>query len=132
MHLLVNFATECDKCLKIFEQNVIVSGRNPNAFNNSESGASRLVRTAAKALTTHGSEKAGVASYWQSFLDDVGQKNHLVTFRANRFNILFYDSAALYFHRDHLTIFLNQWISPNDLLKSVEFDIKSSDQSHLT
>jgi hypothetical protein len=56
---------------------VIVSGRNPNAFNNSESGASRLVRTAAKALTTHGSEKAGVASYWQSFLDDVGQKNHL-------------------------------------------------------
>jgi E1A/CREB-binding protein len=51
MHLLVNFATECDKCLKIFEQNVIVSGRNPNAFNNSESGASRLVRTAAKALT---------------------------------------------------------------------------------
>ena len=123
MHLLVNFATECDKCLKIFEQNVIVSGRNPNAFNNSESGASRLVRTAAKALTTHGSEKAGVASYWQSFLDDVGQKNHLVTFRANRFNILFYDSAALYFHRDHLTNFLNQWISPNDLLKSVEFDI---------
>jgi hypothetical protein len=54
------------------------------------SGASRLVRTAAKTLTTHGSEKAGVASYWQSFLDDVGQKNHLVTFRANRFNILFY------------------------------------------
>jgi hypothetical protein len=36
---------------------------------------------------------------------------------------LFYDSAALYFHRDHLTIFLNQWISPIDLLKSVEFDI---------
>jgi hypothetical protein len=25
--------------------------------------------------------------------------------------------------RDHLTNFLNQWISPNDLLKSVEFDI---------
>ena len=52
---------------------MIVSGRNPNAFNDSESGASRLVRTAAKALTTHGSEKTGVASYWQSFLDDVGQ-----------------------------------------------------------
>ena len=62
LHLLVNFVTECDKCLKIFEQNVIESGRNPNAFNNSESGASHLVRTAAKALTTHGFEKAGVAS----------------------------------------------------------------------
>jgi hypothetical protein len=62
LHLLVNFVTECDKCLKIIEQNVIVSGRNPNAFNNSESGASHLVRTAAKALPTHGSEKAGVAS----------------------------------------------------------------------
>jgi E1A/CREB-binding protein len=63
MHLLVNFATECDKALKEFEQNITVSGRNPHSFSKSESGACRLVRTAAKALTTHGSEKAGVASY---------------------------------------------------------------------
>jgi hypothetical protein len=32
-------------------------------------------------------------------------------------------TAALYFQIDHLKCCLNQWISPNDLLKSVEFDI---------
>jgi len=123
MHLLVNFASECDKCLKEFEQNIVVSGRNPHAFNNSESGACRLVRTAAKALTSHGSEKAGVASYWNSFLEDKGESNKIVTFRSNRFNILFFDAAALFFHKSHLQDFLNQFLSPNDLLKSVEFDI---------
>jgi len=123
MHLLVNFATECDKTLKQFEQHIIVGGRNPYSFNTNESGGCRLVCTAAKALTAHGSEKAGVASYWQSYLEDQQKKNKLVTFRSNRFNILFYDSAALYYHKDHLIDFLNQWIGPNDLLKSIEFDI---------
>ena len=41
-----------------------------------------MIRTAAKALTTHGSEKSGVTSYWNS-----------------------------------------QWVGPNDLLKSIEYDI---------
>lgn len=50
MHLIVNFATETDKCLKHFETNIIENGRNPYSFNSSESGAARLVRTAAKAL----------------------------------------------------------------------------------
>ena len=123
MHLLVNFATECDKALKEFEQNIIVSGRNPHSFSKSESGACRLVRMAAKALTTHGSEKAGVASYWNSFLEEKGETNKIATFRSNRFNILFYDAAALFYHKSHLQDFLNQWISPNELLKSIEYDI---------
>lgn len=101
----------------------MLSGRNPQTFNNSESGACRLVRTAAKALTSHGSEKAGVASYWNSFLEDMGESNKIATFRSNRFNILFFDAAAFFFHKCHLQDFLNQFLSPNDLLKSVEFDI---------
>jgi len=65
-----------------------------------------LIRTAAKAFTTHGSEKSGVTSYWNSHLEEKNEKNKPVTFRSNRFNILLYDSAALYYHKDHLIIFL--------------------------
>lgn len=122
MHLVVNFTTECDKGLKEFEQNVIESERNPHAFNSFESGACRLIRTAAKGLTTHGSEKAGAASYWNSFLDEMGKKQ-IATFRSNRFNILFVHAAAVFYHKDHIKNFLNQWIYPNELLKSIEFDI---------
>ena len=123
MHLVVNFASESDKCLHEFENNIIESGRNPHSFGSSESSAVRLVRTAAKAFTAHGSEKAGVASYWESFLSEKELTNKLVTFRSNRFNIIFYDAAALYYHWCHIQDFLNQWLSPNDLLKSIMFDV---------
>jgi len=119
MHLLVNFATECDKTLRQFEQNIIASVKNSHAFNLNESGGSRLVQTAPKALTTHGSEKAGMASYWNSHLKVQNEKNKLVTFGSNRFNILFYDTAALYYHKDHLINFFNQWVGPNDLLNTL-------------
>ena len=99
-----------------------MSGRNPHALDNFESGACRLVRTAAKALTSHGSEKAGVTSYWNSFLEDEGESNKIVTFRSNRFNIFFL-MLLLCFFTSHLHDFLNQFLSPNDLLKSVKFDI---------
>ena len=44
-----NFAREADKVLKINEEDVISEGGNPYAYS-AESGAARLVRTAAKAL----------------------------------------------------------------------------------
>jgi len=119
----VNFARECDKALRQFEQNIIASVKNSHAFNLNESGSSWLVQTAPKALTTHGSEKAGMASYWNSHLKVQNEKNKLVTFGSNRFNILFYDTAALYYHKHHLINFFNQWVGPNDLLKYIEFDI---------
>ena len=69
-HLVVNFASECDKALKMFDNNIVETGKNPHSFGNQESGAARLVRTAAKAFTSHGSEKAGVTSYLDSYLEE--------------------------------------------------------------
>ena len=50
MHLLVNFATESDKVLKLNEADIIAAGKKTFAFGH-ESGAARLIRTTAKALT---------------------------------------------------------------------------------
>lgn len=88
MHILVNFATEADKALKIFESPVINDGNNPHTSDSSsESGCVILIRTACKAFTKHGSDKSGVASYWNSFLNSKERVSKLVTFRGNRFNM---------------------------------------------
>eukprot|EP00057_Strongylocentrotus_purpuratus_P006869 XP_011661343.1 PREDICTED: uncharacterized protein LOC105436956 isoform X1 [Strongylocentrotus purpuratus] len=74
MHLLVNFATEGDKVLKINEGDIVAEGKNPYAYG-SESGAARLVRTAAKAFTSHGCDKSGMASDWETYLQEQGKTN---------------------------------------------------------
>jgi hypothetical protein len=125
MHLLVNFASECDKTLKVFEKVARSDDfkENPHVFQTSESGPARLVRTSVKAVHPHGSEEAGVASYFLAFLQGKGEKLNLVSYRGNRFNILFYDSAALYHHRQHLREFLSTWPNPNNLISAVLSDL---------
>jgi E1A/CREB-binding protein len=126
MHLLVNFATDACKILKVFEGNVS-DGINPLSFSSSnqdECGSSRLVRTAAKAFTEKGSDKAGVASHFNTFLDGKHRKNCLITFRGHRVNMLFQDAAAAYYHLDDIREFLNRWNEPNRLLQSIMFDMK--------
>ena len=47
-----------------------------------------------------------------------------MSYRANRFNILFYDAAATYFHRHHIFDFISSLPDPNNLLKAVLYDIQ--------
>ena len=62
LHLLSNFATETDKTINSFEKLVLsTSYENNFAFNTAESGATRLIRTACKALHVRESDEAGVA-----------------------------------------------------------------------
>ena len=122
MHIVVNFATEADKVLKMYESNV-AEGRNPHAFGSNESGTVRLIRTACKALTAHGCDKAGVHSLWKSYLGEQNKENRLVTFRGNRFNITFFDGGALYSHKDDVRNFLESLSDQNSLLESIGFDI---------
>ena len=58
MHVLVNWATEAEKTLKLNEADPVSGGENPYSFS-SEGGAVRLIRTAAKGLTERGSNKSG-------------------------------------------------------------------------
>ena len=122
MHLLVNFATEADKVLQINEADIVADGRNQFAMGN-ESGAARLIRTSCKALTEHGCDMSGMASHWLTYLEEQNIKNHLISYRANRFNVLFYDAAATYYHRNHISDFISSLPDPNNLLKAVLFYI---------
>lgn len=124
MHIFVNMATEVDKSLMQFEKTVISEGHNPFAFSTAESGSSRLVRTASKALTAYGCEKSGVGGHFLTYLQDKGLQNKLITFRGHRFNHLFYAAGATFYHLRDIQDFIKKWADPNDLLKSVAFDSK--------
>ena len=92
----------------------------------SESGIVRLIRTACKVLSKHGSEQSGVYLPFTSFLSSNGIKwNPLASFRGNRFNILFYDAGAVFYISDLVIKFFKEvWQTPNQLLRAVLSDIQ--------
>ena len=49
-------------------------------------------------------------------------KNQILAFLGHRFNILFNDAAAVFFHNEDITSFLRMWPNPNKLLCSVKYD----------
>ncbi|XP_065646071.1 uncharacterized protein LOC136076670 [Hydra vulgaris] len=127
LHLLANFATETDKVLDSFEK-IALSDAHENtfAFKSFESGVARLIRTACKAFHKRGSDEAGVVGYFNSFLNGKGEDRCMfASFLGNRFNILFYNGAALYYHSKSIKEFLCQWPNPNNLLKAVKEDISN-------
>ena len=120
LHLLSNFATETDKHLKTFEKAMTRDdAENQYAFNTKESSPVQLIRIACKAFHPRGSDECGVASPFTSALSEINETNHFASFIGNRFNILYHNAAALYFHKEHIDTFLKNWPNPNRLLKSV-------------
>ncbi|CAC5376816.1 unnamed protein product [Mytilus coruscus] len=89
-----------------------------------ESGASRLTRTASKALTLHGCEKSGVGQHFRTHFKERDIDNKLITFRGHRFNHLFYAAGATYHHLNDVIDFIESWADPNNLLKSISFDVR--------
>ena len=99
LHLLVASSTLLQWELIHF-QNSVGAATLFSGTKKSESGIIRLVRTVCKALCKHGSEQSGVYRPFTSFLASKGvKKNPLVSFRGNRFNIVFYDAGALCYLR---------------------------------
>ncbi|XP_077869048.1 uncharacterized protein LOC144360010 [Saccoglossus kowalevskii] len=122
-HILPNFASESDKVLKLLE-NIALDGYKPvYAMETSESGAARLVRTAVKAFHPRGCEESGVASHFLSFLSAKDEKLMLQPYKGNRFNILYYDAAAVYYHSSDISQFVAKWPNPNRLLSAVAEDL---------
>lgn len=122
MHLLINCEPAAVKGLKAFEEAICSGGRNPYSFHSDESGSIRLARTAASAFTMRGSQAAGVPVMFNAYLEERGEKNHLVTFHGHRMNIGFYNCAAVYLHHADIADFLQSYGDKNKLLKSVDFD----------
>ena len=80
----------------------------------SESGTVRLIRTACKAFSKHGCEQSGVyQSFTTYLLSNNITKNPLLSFRGNRFNILFYDAGALYYISPFIEKFFTEVYTAN-------------------
>ena len=130
MHVLVGMADTAASTLLEWETNHFEDSGKPAGpsvlANKSESGTVRLIRTACKALSKHGSEQSGVFQPFTSYLTTNGVKrNPLASFRGNRFNILFYDAGALYYISSLVkAFFLEVWQTPNQLLRAVLSDIQ--------
>ena len=125
LHFLVGMADEANVALREFERlasNVTQDERRKSAriVQDSESGTARTVRTVCKAFQRQGSEEAGVMSQFAIFLDE---KCQLTAFRGNRFNVLFWNGAAVYYHRDSFGRFFDHHGTPNRLLQAVKQDM---------
>ena len=93
------------------------------AFNTKKSGVAQLVRTACKVFQLRGRDEAVVASYFNSYLAGQSEKCHFTPFIGNRFNILFYNAAALYNHVNSIKDFIKKFPNPKNLVKVVQEDI---------
>jgi E1A/CREB-binding protein len=109
---------------KNLEDTIIAECRIPYTFHSAESGTSRLVRTVSKAFTSHGCEKSGVGGHFLTYLQDIGMKNHLITFRGHKFNHLFHAAGCTFYNISDICDFLQKWSEPNELLRSISFDTR--------
>ena len=87
-----------------------------------------MVRTACKAFHHRGSQQCGSYTLFHAYLKGKGiHKIPLAQFVGNRFNILFYDAAGIYYLRDDMIQFIDEihGTQANRLLQCVKADLKN-------
>lgn len=132
LHLLVGLADTCEGTLRKFERNYldgkdVGSAAKPELkrYHKSESGTLRLIRTASKCFAIGEDEKNGVSLPWITYLRSKGEKNYIIRFKHNRFNLVFSLALATYYHKQRISEFLDKVHGlSNDLLKAVTLDVK--------
>lgn len=132
LHLLLGMADVCEPALRKFEtaflnERLIGSAMQPELkrYHRAESGTLRLLRTASKAFARGEDEKSGVFIHWKTYLDNKKEKNLILRFKHNRFNMIFLEGQAIYYHKDDICHFLEHVHgTSNDLLKAVLLDCK--------
>ena len=96
LHFLVALADSAEATLVMWES---IDGGNVAG----SSGTQRLIRTACQAFHHRGSEQAGCCTHFRTYLRQKGIQNvPLASFRGNRFNIVFYDAARVFYLKSHM------------------------------
>ena len=125
LHFLVGLADTAEETLKTWESTF--DEQDTPTYSKS-SGTQRLIRTAYKAFHHRGSEQEGCSTHFRTYLRHKGlTKIPLASFVGNRFNILFYDAAGVYYLKSHMKEYLSNYhgTSLNHLLQSVYKDLRS-------
>ena len=111
-----------EETLKVWEAQTTEEG-----ISNSSS-THRLVRTACKAFHHRGSQQCGTSTLFRTYMRkrDI-HKIPFAHFVGNRFNIIFYDGAGIYYLRDHMIKFIENvhGREANRLLQAVLSDLKN-------
>ena len=122
LHFVVGLADAAEEAVKLWESNLF-----PDE-NVTSSGTQRLVRTACKASPHKGSQQSGSSALFRTYLKQHNiQKIPLAHFIGNRFNILFYDAARVYYLQSHMITFIENihGSQANRLLLAVLADLKN-------
>ena len=123
LHFVVGLADAAEETVKLWESNVL-----PEENVTASSGTQRLIRTACKAFHHKGSQQSGSSPLFQTYLKKHNiQKIPLAHFVGNRFNILFYDAAGVYYLQSHMITFIESVHGnhANRLLQAVLADLKN-------
>ena len=123
LHFLVALADAAEATLAMWE-----SIDTDDGTTCSSSGTQHLVHTACKAFHHRGSEQAGCSTHFRAYLRQKGiHKVPLAAFRGNRFNILFYDAAGVFYLKAHVVDYLKFCHGQlNRLLQAVLSDLSVS------
>ena len=121
LHYLVGLADSAEETLRLWEAQT--RDENPPSV----SGTQRLVRTACKLFHHRGSQQCGYSVQFRTYLRKIGiHKVPLAQFVGNRFNILFYDAAGVYYLQTHMLDFIKtvHGNQANRLAKAVGNDLQ--------
>ncbi len=134
LHFLVGLSEQANKTLSVWE-GLVHAGEKvgaptvPGEYNKAgEAGTTRMVRTVCKAVQDRGCEKAGKPVQFRDFLQTQGQVKDvsLASFKCNSFNVLFHNSAGVYYLLDDLLCFSEEHQADNKLLTAVHADLNVS------
>ena len=125
VHPLITFAEESNKALLWFES-AVMEGKSKYALPSSgESGTVRLIRTACQAFQKRGNQQAGQLEDFKPYLGELDYPLKLITMEGQRFNVIFYNGGAVYYHREHVSNFINSKCKNNRLLLAVNEDLSN-------
>ena len=119
LHFLIALAESAEETLKLWESQ---SGKEISG----SSGTQRLIRTSCKAFHHRGSEQCGCSAAFRMYLRKQEiYKVPLADFVGNRFNIIFYDAAGVYYLHQHMIKYIQNVHGrhANRLLQSVATDL---------
>ncbi len=120
LHYIVGLADCAEETLKLWEANC------REECTTASSSTQRLIRTACKAFHHRGSQQCGTLTLFRTYMRKLGvHQIPLAHFVGNRFNIIFYDGAGVFFLHKHMIKFIESvhGKNANRLLQAVLSDL---------